>query len=164
MTIDDTTERISSTRTIPAAADDVFAVLSDPRRHKDLDPSDWGWVRDAVETAPITEVGQVFPLNMYLEAGGGDYVMHNRVTKYETDRVIAWEPGQPGEDGVLDAGGWVWRYDLAPGGEESCDVTLSYDWSAVPAHTRAEFPTDFPLFPPPYLDESLAALEQAVTG
>lgn len=164
MATDDTTERMSSSRTIPAAADDVFAVLTDPSRHKDLDPSDWGWVRDAVETGPITEVGQVFPVNMYLEVVGGDYVMHNVVTAYEADRVIAWEPGQPGNDGEVETGGWVWRYDLAPAGDGSCEVTLTYDWSAVTPQTREEIPADFPPFPASYLDESLAGLEQTVIG
>jgi hypothetical protein len=76
-----TDERYAVTRAIAAAPADVFAVLADPTRHKDTEPGDW--VRDAVDTEPITAVGQMFAVNMFLEQAGGDYVMHNVVTDFE---------------------------------------------------------------------------------
>jgi hypothetical protein len=36
------------------------------------------------------------------------------------------------DDGDLEFGGWIWRYDLAPLGPSETAVTLTYDWSAVP--------------------------------
>ena len=72
-----TTERYVVTRTIPASPAAVFAVLADPTRHKDTEPGDW--VRDAIDTEPITASGQMFAVNMFLEQAGGHYVMHNLV-------------------------------------------------------------------------------------
>ena len=70
-----------------------------PTRHGTRTPKPGDWVRDAVDTEPITAVGQMFAVNMFLEQAGGDYVMHNVVTDFEKDRTVAWLPGQ------LDAAG-----------------------------------------------------------
>jgi hypothetical protein len=59
-----TTERYVVTRTIAAAPAEIFAVLADPSRHCNTEPGDW--VRDAVDTAPITGTGQMFAMNMFL--------------------------------------------------------------------------------------------------
>lgn len=105
--------RLDRTRgsTIPAVPEAVFAVLADPARHQDTEPGDW--VRDAVDFAPITGAGQVFAMNMYLPAAGGDYVIYNLVNVFDQDRAIGWEPGQLDGEGNHVAGGWTWRYDLA---------------------------------------------------
>jgi len=87
--------------------------------------------------------------------------MHNRVITLDPGRTIAWEPGQHGHDGELGTGGWTWRYDLAPE-DERTRVTLIYDWSAVSEPMRERF--GLPPFPLSFLDESLAALEKAVTA
>lgn len=156
----DATEQIRTSRTIAAPASAIFAVLRDPARHPETEPGDW--VREAIDPEPITSVGQVFGMHMdHEQAVGGAYVMHNRVTELEPHRVICWEPGQLDDADQLDVGGWTWRYDLlpVPGGT---DVTLTYDWSAVPATTREEFGGELPPFPTSLFDESLAALERAV--
>ena len=152
-----TDERYVITRTIPAAPAEVFAVLADPARHKDTEPGDW--VRDAVDTDPITGTGQMFAVNMFHEEAGGHYVMHNLVTDFEADKTIAWLPGVQDESGKHSPGGWFWRYDLAPNGTGT-DVTLTYDWS----DTEPEFrdTVGVPVFGPDFIDESLAALERAV--
>lgn len=100
---------------------------------------------------------------MFHENAHGRYDMHNRVIAFAQDRTIAWEPGQYSPDGELGTGGWTWRYDLAPAGgaDEGTEVTLTYDWSAVPDPLREEL--GLPPFPPSFLEESLAALERAVT-
>ncbi|MDN6401091.1 MAG: ATPase [Brachybacterium sp.] len=149
------------TRTLDAAQSAVFALLADPARHHETEPTDW--VRGPLETepAPLTEVDQIFGIEMFHENAGGRYVVHNRVVALEPDRTIAWEPGQYGSDGSWGGGGWICRYDLATVGE-STRVTLTYDWSAVPEPLRAEF--GLPPFPPSFLEESLASLEEAVTA
>jgi hypothetical protein len=38
----------------------------------------------------------------------------------------------------VEFGGWFWRYDLTPLGPSETEVTLTYDWSAVPLHHLAE--------------------------
>ena len=152
-------QQLVSRRTIAATPAAIFALLSDPRRHHETTPGDW--VRDAVSTDSITGVGQVFVMNMFNVGAGGDYVMHNRVAVFEPDRAIAWDPGQPDEHGNERVGGWRWRYDLQPNAAGT-EVTLTYDWSSTPEVLRAVI--NFPPFPPEFLDESLAALDRAVTG
>lgn len=152
-------ERFSRSRTIPAPASAIFAVLADPSRHQETEPGDW--VRTAFDPEPITEVGQIFGMNMYGEGAGGDYQMHNTVTTFDPERSIAWEPGQPDETGTVIPGGWRWRYDLEEV-ETGTEVRLTYDWSATTQETR-DFFGGFPVVGPEFLDESLATLERAVT-
>ena len=153
-----TDERYVVTRTIPTSPARVFAVLADPTRHKDTEPGDW--VRDAVDRAPITHEGQMFAVNMYLDLAGGDYVMHNLVTAFEQDKTIAWLPGQLDESGKHSPGGWWWRYDLAPNGENT-DVTMTYDWSGTSQDFRDT--VGVPVFEPDFIEQSLASLERTVT-
>ena len=100
-----TDERYTVTRTIAATPAAIFAILSDPARHKDTEPGDW--VRDAIDTEPITRTGQIFAMNMFLERIGGPYVMHNVVIAFEEDRAIAWAPGQLDDAGNHQPGGWT---------------------------------------------------------
>ncbi|GAB3116640.1 hypothetical protein GCM10027055_26500 [Janibacter alkaliphilus] len=148
-------ERMIRSRVVPLPAEAIFAVLADPARHHETEPGDW--VRSAVDPQPITQVGQVFSVNMFVE-GQGDYVMDNRVVALEPDRVIAWAPGQYDDRGELGPTWWTWRYDLAPSGDGT-EVTITYDWTDTPDFFRREVP--MPPFPAEFLDESLASLEQA---
>ena len=152
-----TEERYVVTRTIPASPASVFAVLADPTRHKDTEPGDW--VRDAVDPAPITHVGQMFAVNMFLEQAGGHYVMHNLVTEFDQDTTIAWLPGRLDESGDHSPGGWWWRYDLTPNGDDT-DVTVTYDWSETTREFRDTI--GVPVFGSDFIEESLAALERTV--
>ncbi len=153
-----TDQRFVVTRTVPASPAQVFAVLTDPTRHKDTEPGDW--VRDAVDTEPITGTGQIFAMNMYLDFAGGHYVMHNLVTDFEQDRTIAWLPGQFDDAGQHSPGGWWWRYDLTPNGDGT-DVTLTYDWTDTSQEFRDQV-GGMPPFPVKFIEESLASLERAV--
>jgi hypothetical protein len=155
-----TTERYAVTRTIAATPEQIFAVLADPSRHCNAEPTDW--VRDAVDTAPITGTGQIFAMNMFLIHRGGHYVIHNLVNVFDKDRAIGWMPGQLDDAGNPELGGWFWRYDLVPDGDRT-DVTLTYDWSATQQDFR-ESVGGMPVFGADYLVESLATLERCVTG
>jgi len=150
-------ERYVVTRTIAASPATIFAVLTDPTRHQDTEPGDW--VRDAIDTDPVTARGQMFAMNMFLEQAGGHYVTHNLVTEFDEDRTIAWLPGQLDDSGTHSPGGWFWRYDLAPNGADT-DVTLTYDWSGTGQEFRDT--VGIPVFPVQFIEESLAALEHAV--
>jgi hypothetical protein len=154
------TDRYTVTRTIAATSDEIFAVLADPARHQSTEPGDW--VRDAVDTAPITCTGQVFAMNMYLTRVGGDYVMYNLVNVFDKGRAIGWMPGKLDSAGNHAPGGWSWRYDLAPNGDRT-DVTLTYDWSAMPEDLRDRL-GGMPAFEKDYLAASLATLERSVTS
>jgi uncharacterized protein YndB with AHSA1/START domain len=148
-------ETVSATTIIDAPAEVIFAVLTDPTKHAAIDGTDW--VREPVDSQPLTEAGQVFRMGMYhANHPDGDYQMANRVHVFDPPRAISWEPGQDAGDGSLRFGGWIWRYDLALAGPSETRVTLSYDWSAVPGFLRQHI--GFPPFPPDHLRNSLAHL------
>ena len=151
-------ETINVSRTIDAPADTVFAVLADPSTHAAIDGT--GWVRESLDGERLTAAGQVFQVAMYHpDHPDGRYEMANRIETFDPPRAISWQPGQASpETGELSFGGWFWRYDLAPAGPTSTAVTLSYDWSAVPAPVREHIA--FPPFPVAHLENSLAHLEE----
>jgi hypothetical protein len=156
-----TTDQMIVNTTVDAAADAVFAVLSDPTSHQHIDGT--GWVRDALDEQPLHRAGQVFRIAMYHDNHPDkDYEMANKVTVLDPTRSIAWEPGQMGSDGELSFGGWVWRYDLTPSGADKTDVTLTYDWSAVPSDLREHI--QFPPFDRAHLEHSLQNLAELATS
>ncbi|MEJ2886259.1 SRPBCC family protein [Actinomycetospora aeridis] len=159
MSTDTTTEAVSATRRIEAPRESVFAVLADPASHAAIDGT--GWVREALDAQPITEVGQIFGMGMFhSNHPDGDYRMHNRVEVLEPPRTIAWQPGQYGPDGEIGYGGWSWRYDLVEDGPGATQVTLRYDWSAVPPFLREHIA--FPPFGEEHLRRSLDNLAALV--
>lgn len=149
---------------INAPSEIVFDLLADPSTHEAIDGT--GWVRQPVDGKPVTGCGQIFRMGMYHDNHPNKhYEMANRVEVFERPRVIAWQPGAesrhiPGRDGggddTIEYGGWVWRYDLEPGGAEQTEVTLTYDWSRVP-HPRD---IEFPPFARQHLDNSLTHLAE----
>jgi hypothetical protein len=155
-------ERVTASVTIEAAPGTVFAVLADPSTHAAIDGT--GWVRQTLDDDRITAAGQVFRMAMYHENHPDkDYEMANRVEVFDEPRAIAWQPGQESpETGQLRFGGWIWRYDLEAAGPSRTAVTLTYDWSAVPAHVRAYL--RFPPFEPDHLDNSLRHLTDLVAA
>ena len=147
-------ESLCFTRTVDAPAAAVFDVLADPSSHAGIDGT--GWVRDPLDPETLTTTGQVFGMAMFhRNHPDGDYRMHNRVELLERPRTIAWQPGQYGPSGTLDLGGWTWRYDIASLGDDACEVTLTYDWSAVPAPVREAIG-----FPPVGEDHFTGSLER----
>jgi hypothetical protein len=155
-----TTERYVVTRTIAASQEQIFAFLADPSRHCNTEPTDW--VRDAVDTAPISGTGQMFAMNMFLTQAGGDYVTYNLVNVFDEGRAIGWMPGTLDDADRHSPGGWFWRYDLAPKGDGT-DVTLTYDWSGTPQEFRDRVGR-MPIFAEDYLAASLETLERSVAG
>lgn len=153
-------ENLSTTIVIEAPPEAVFDVLADPTTHEAIDGT--GWVRKSLDGVRVGEPGQVFRMAMYHpNHPDGDYEMANRVEVFDPPRAIAWQPGQDaGGDGNLEFGGWIWRYDLAPAGPSATEVTLTYDWSAVPQETREHI--GFPPFDRAHLDNSLQHLAQLV--
>lgn len=150
-----TDDTMSAVCTVNAPAETVFAVLADPTTHQAIDGT--GWVRESLDGKPLTDVGQVFRMAMYHDNFGGmHYEMANRVEVFEPPRAIAWLPGQGADDTNLEFGGWIWRYDLEPLGDDRTEVTLTYDWSAVPPALREHI--EFPPFDRQHLDNSLKHL------
>lgn len=154
------TETMIVSISVDAPSSAVFAVLADPANHAAIDGT--GWVRDPLDGERITRTGQVFRIAMYHDNHpDGHYEMANKVVAFEQDRAIGWEPGQAGDDGEWDSGGWTWHYDLESTGPQQTTVTLTYDWSAVPAALRGHI--QFPPFPVEHLENSLANLAKVTT-
>jgi hypothetical protein len=151
-------ENVSATLIVPVPAARVFAVLADPTAHAAIDGT--GWVQGSVDRAPLTGAGQIFRMSMH-HAGhpDGDYRTVNKVQVLDPPRAIGWLTGQEKGDGQLEFGGWLWRYDLAPLGPSETEVTLTYDWSAVPQYIR-DRGIRFPPFGPGHLINSLRHLAE----
>lgn len=167
-----TDEFLTATLIVNARPETVFDLLADPSAHAAIDGT--GWVQSPVDTAPLTQVGQLFRMGMFHENHPNKhYEMVNRIEVLDRPHAIAWQPGAepqsiPGYQGPPDAGidygGWIWRYDLTAAGDDRTEVTLTYDWSNLsPHHGDIEFPP----FPPSHLDRSLhnlAALAQSTAA
>ncbi len=157
-------ENVSASLTVAAPATRVFAVLADPTTHAAIDGT--GWVQEAADRAQLTEIGQIFRMDMYHPSrSNGDYQTANKVQVLDPPRAIGWLTGYDKGDGHLEFGGWTWRYDLAPLGPSETAVTLTYDWSAVPQSIREHI--QFPPFGPEHLTNSLhhlAELTAPTTG
>jgi hypothetical protein len=145
-------ENVSAALTVAVPAGRVFAVLADPAAHSAIDGT--GWVQEAADRAPLTEVGQVFRMDMYHPGHpDGHYQTANKVHVLDPPRAIGWRTGTEKAGGQLEFGGWFWRYDLVPLGPSETEVTLTYDWSAVPQSIREYL--QFPPFGAEHLTNSL---------
>lgn len=148
-------KKITVTRTIEASADAIFDVLTNPKRHPELDGS--GFVRSEDQGDRITATGQMFTMNMEGDHMGGEYKTDNHVTGYARDKLVAWQTAPAGTEPK----GWEWVWELEPKGQRETEVTLTYDWSKV---TDKEFlqKISFPLVPKDALENSLQRLSEAV--
>jgi uncharacterized protein YndB with AHSA1/START domain len=96
-------------RVIPAPASEIFALLADPARHRDIDGS--GTVRDAKAGSQKLQLGSEFGMSMKL---GIPYSMVSKVIEFEQDRRIAWQTRSPMAFMGKFLGGRIWRYELEP--------------------------------------------------
>jgi hypothetical protein len=153
-----TEETVSATTTIDAPAETVFDVLADPTTHAAIDGT--GWVRESLDGMRLIGAGQIFRIAMYHDNHPDKaYEMANKVVVHDPPCAIAWEPGQEAaNDGDVQFGGWVWRYDLKQVGPSETEVKLSYDWSAVPQDIREHI--QFPPFDVEHLRNSLGHLSE----
>jgi uncharacterized protein YndB with AHSA1/START domain len=159
----DTSRKIQVSKVIDAPADEIFALLSDPDRHTDLDGS--GMLRGLVEGQPLLAIGQRFTMDMHQDSLG-DYRMVNAVTAFVPGARIGWEPRMdPGCElatklGDMQVGGHTFTFDLhqVDGGTE---VTETYEWMSVKDEKLLAL---MPVVSEDDLKGSLERIEQAVTG
>jgi hypothetical protein len=148
--------RMAVSRTIPADAATIFAVLADPQGHVDIDAS--GMLLDATG-APVTAVGDTFVVHMDREALNdfplGKYDVTIEITEFEQDRRIAWTIlGQ-----IQPPIGHVYGYTLEPSADATI-VTSFYDWSDIdPVWAERGI---FPIIPESALRATLGILERTV--
>lgn len=122
--------QVSISRSIAAPAAKIFQVLADPANHPALDGS--GMLRPAPSQRVPSRAGDTFVMAMYLPELG-EYLMLNRVTAFEQDRRITWEP-TPGDavasrNAGLPVGasqGYSWGFQLQPDGAATI-VTEVFD-------------------------------------
>lgn len=146
--------RITVSRTIAAPVERVFALVADPDRHPDIDGS--GMVKGSRTHSVLTGIGDVFTMDMYVEAIG-EYQTDNLVTTYLRDSEIGWAPSPAGRDRP----GHTYTYVLRQDGDDRTDTTLIYDWSAV---TDERALPRLPFVSADQLTSSLALLAEALEG
>lgn len=153
------TERVSTSRTIAAPADRIFAVVAHPQGHVDIDGS--GMLVAAPDAEPLRAIGDAFVMNMDREPLGdlpmGKYTVLNRVTRIEPDRLIEWSVGSQDHPKPL---GHVYGYELVDRGDGTTEVTNYCDWSDLNPKLRDRI--TFPIVPVEMLARSLERLEQLV--
>jgi uncharacterized protein YndB with AHSA1/START domain len=134
--IDQTETQVRIERLVDVGADALFAVLSDPRRHPEIDGS--GTVRASAGTEAITAVGQVFTMQMS-HPDRGEYQSDNLVTHFEAGHRLVWMTARAGNTPP----GWLWSWDLEPLGPDRTNVVHIYNWEKVEdpeVLARAGFP------------------------
>jgi hypothetical protein len=149
-------ERMEVSRPIAATPSEIFAVVSDPAGHVQIDAS--GMLM-ASTGEPARAVGDTFVIHMDREALNdyplGLYDVTVEIVTYEQDREIAWTIlGQ-----IKPQIGHVYGYLLEPI-EGGTLVTQYYDWSGIDEAWRQA--AIFPIIPESALRATLGILARTV--
>lgn len=154
------TQRASVSRRIPAAAEHIFGIITDPRMHVEIDGS--GMLMAAPDAQPLRAVGDTFQMDMDREPLGdiplGKYKVQNTVTKITLDQELEWNVGGVGQPPF----GHVYGYELEAVGPNETDVTLYVDWSGVAEEILQV--ASFPVVPLTMLEQSLEKLAEVAGG
>jgi uncharacterized protein YndB with AHSA1/START domain len=154
-----TESRLELTRAINAPPAAIFAVISDPAGHVQIDGS--GMLVAAQDSSPMTGVGDSFVMNMDREALGdiplGKYQVRNTVTAFVPNELFEWNVGGVDQPPF----GHVYGYRLETGSDSATVVTLYVDWTGVRAGSIRE---RFPIVPAHMLEKSLDNLTRIVTA
>jgi Raf kinase inhibitor-like YbhB/YbcL family protein len=149
-------ERLEVSRFVPAPADAVFAVLTDPKGHVDIDAS--GMLMDA-EGPPVERAGDRFLVHMDRDALGdvplGKYEVEVVITKLVPGEEIAWTVES--RTGTQFRHIYGYRLEPAEGGTR---VTSYYDWSELAEEWKRRL--TFPVVPESALKATLGILERTV--
>jgi uncharacterized protein YndB with AHSA1/START domain len=122
MTSQGTEARIlSASREIAAGAGTIFELIADPARQPSWDGNDNLAVAAAGQR--VRGVGEVFAMTLSKTSG----VRDNRVVEFEEGRLIAWMPGDVGQEPA----GHLWRWQLEPLDESRTLVIQTYDWTGL---------------------------------
>lgn len=152
----DEIERIEISRLIPAPAEAIFAVLTDPQGHVDIDAS--GMLMDA-EGKPVEQAGDRFVVHMDREALGdfplGKYDVEVVITTLVPGREIAWTV----EGQIRPPVRHIYGYRLEPSTDGTL-VTSYYDWSELDEAWKERL--TFPVVPESALKATLGILERTV--
>jgi len=110
--------KIKSARIIiQASPATIFAILSNPQRHRDFDGSQT--ITANISGPSELVLGSKFGMKMHL---GINYRILNTVVEYKKNELIAWRH----------LGRWRWRYELVDLGNGSTQVTETFDATYAP--------------------------------
>jgi uncharacterized protein YndB with AHSA1/START domain len=156
--IDPTKERrvVTVRRLVEATPERIFDLLTDPRRHADLDGS--GTVRGRPEGPERLGPGATF--TMAMSQAGAAYRSVSRVVEFEEGRRIAWESMGAWRGREL-IGGQRWRYVLTPQGPGTL-VEHSYVWGYATLPMLTVWLGGYPRRAAPSMTTTLANLAAAV--
>lgn len=151
--------RVSASRRIAAPADKIFAIVSSPAGHVEIDGSG---MLVATEAKAPTQVGDKFEMHMDRRPLGdvpnmAEYDTINTVTKIEPNRLFEWAVGLPDREIV----GHVYGWQLEPVNDTETDVTNYCDWTNLPEEFRQR--REWPIVPVEMLEQSVIKLEQLAT-
>jgi hypothetical protein len=106
-------KQISRSVEVNAPASELFAIVADPRRHRELDGS--GLVRDNVRGPERLGPGARFSTNMRL---GLPYRITSTVTAFKPDQLIEWSHPF----------GHRWRWEFAAETPTTTRITETFDY------------------------------------
>jgi Polyketide cyclase / dehydrase and lipid transport len=106
-------KQISRSVEVNAPASELFAIVADPRRHRELDGS--GLVRDNVRGPERLGPGARFSTNMRL---GLPYRITSTVTAFKPDQLIEWSHPF----------GHRWRWEFAAVTPTTTRITETFDY------------------------------------
>jgi hypothetical protein len=116
-------EEVKSARiVINAPAEKIFAILSNPHRHKEIDGTKT--IQENISGPDKLILGSKFGMKMRL---GINYRILNTVVEYEENSLIGWRH----------VGRWIWRYELVNIGPQITQVTETFDASRAPRISKA---------------------------
>jgi uncharacterized protein YndB with AHSA1/START domain len=113
---------LSASREIAAGAGTIFELIADPAKQPQWDGNHN--LAEAGTGQRVRGVGDVFTMTLTGSSG----VRDNRVVEFEEGRLIAWMPGDAGQESA----GHLWRWELEPVDESRTMVTHVYDWTGLP--------------------------------
>jgi uncharacterized protein YndB with AHSA1/START domain len=150
-------ERVEVTRPIQAPANAIFAVLTDPQGHVQIDSS--GMLQSA-DGERVTAVGDTFVVHMDRESLGdlpmGKYDVTVIITRYTPDALIEWTISGTIQPPIKH----LYGYRLAPAADGGTLVTSYYDWSGIDERYRGR--VGFPIIPETALKATLGILARTV--
>ena len=106
----------TASRVVPAAPEEIFALLADPARHVEIDGS--GTLHKLIAGQGAMKLGSKFRIGM--KANGVPYRVTSKVVEYEENRLIAWCHFVKNR----------WRFELEPA-EGGTRVTESADYRDI---------------------------------
>ena len=154
MTLSDA-QRISTSQQVAATPAAIFAIITSPQGHVDIDGS--GMLIATPNAPRVAAIGDTFAMHMDRRPLGdipdmAEYDVTVIITGYEQDAFLEWSILTPKGEPY----GHVYGYRLAPAGDGQTLVTSYCDWSGIPAHRMD--PSRWPVVPLSALEKSLDRL------